>query len=56
MADAERTRKRKLTLGGSELLSLGSSTDTSGVSSERNNLLVLLDIGKVGVSLLELHT
>ena len=48
-------RERRLTLGGSELLSLASSSDTSGESSERNDLLVLLNVGEVGVSLGELH-
>ena len=44
-----------LTLGGVELLSLSSSSDTSGESSERDDLLVLLNVGEVGVSLGELH-
>ena len=45
-----------LTLGGLELLGLGSSADTSSKSSERDDLLVLLDVGKVGVGFLEVHS
>lgn len=45
-----------LTLGGLELLGLGSSTDTSSESSERDDLLVLLDVGEVGVGFLEVHS
>lgn len=45
-----------LTLGGTELLGLGGTSDSSSESSERNDLLVVLDVGQVGVGLLEVHT
>jgi len=46
---------KRLTFGGLELLGLGSTSDTTGESSERNDLLLLLDIGEVGVRLLQGH-
>lgn len=48
-------RNAKLTLGGLELLGLGSTSDTTSESSERNDLLLLLNIGEVGVGLLQGH-
>ena len=45
----------KHTLGLSESLGLASSSDGSVETSERNDLLVLDDIGEVGVGLLDVH-
>lgn len=42
-------------LGGTKLLGLGSTTDSTGEPSERNNLLVLLDVREVSVGLLDVH-
>jgi hypothetical protein len=44
------------TLGGAKLLGLGGTTDTSSEPSERNDLLVVLDIREVGVGLGKGHT
>lgn len=45
----------KHTLGLSESLGLASSTNGSVESSERNDLLVLDNVGEVGVGLLDVH-
>lgn len=47
---------RPPTFCGLELLGLRSSSNTTSKSSERNDLLVLLNIGKVGVGLLQVHS
>jgi hypothetical protein len=49
-------KHKQLTLGGLELLGLRCSSDTSSESSERNDLLLLLNVGKVGVGLLQVHS
>ena len=54
--DISLARCSRLTLGGTELLGLGGTSDSSSEPSERNDLLVLLDVGQVGVGLLEVHT
>ena len=41
--------------GHAERLGLGSATDTAVEATERDSLLVLLDIGEVSQSLAELH-
>lgn len=44
------------TEGSFECFCLGGTTSSTGVSSERNDLLVIFDVGKVGVSFGELET
>lgn len=43
------------TLGSLELLGLRSSANTASEPSERNNLLVVLNVGEVSVRLLQVH-